>query len=274
MRSDDDRDAFDVISNVSHDSDTLIQSTSQGKKSRLCRKSIDQHKAESIEKTNKNINRKIIEMRKVDKILDDVDKIKKAKADDKLNHYYMIPDDTGGNDDSMIIIDGDDEAPASQKPSSKRKNLNVSSVPKKSKTKKPIHQTKKSTGRYNIDSIDLRRIKGVPRPMKIKNLVSSRFPRPPITQIRAPAVPFLNVNELSEIAQISNEKPTKKKTGAGIEADFIPYNENIVHEFYDDPNELVERLHLLMASRAAGNTNHAQEINSIVTELREAGIIE
>lgn len=43
--------------------------------------------------------------------------------------------------------------------------------------------------------------------------------------------------------------------------------------YWDDPNELVDRLHLLMASQAAGNSSHTNEIISIIKELREAGVI-
>lgn len=43
--------------------------------------------------------------------------------------------------------------------------------------------------------------------------------------------------------------------------------------YWDDPNELVERLKLLVASRDAGNTNHDNEILSIIEELKEADII-
>ncbi|XP_068994240.1 uncharacterized protein [Neodiprion pinetum] len=50
----------------------------------------------------------------------------------------------------------------------------------------------------------------------------------------------------------------------GVETDYI---------FWDDANELVERLCLLLASQAAGNTSHNNEIMSILEELREAGII-
>lgn len=52
---------------------------------------------------------------------------------------------------------------------------------------------------------------------------------------------------------------------------FIPYNvkNRVVYEYFDDPNELCERLRLLISSRMAGNSNHMQEINSIVEELRE-----
>lgn len=54
---------------------------------------------------------------------------------------------------------------------------------------------------------------------------------------------------------------------------FIPYNSNIVYEYYDDPNELCDRMRLLTSSKTAGNTNHNQEINSILEELYERGII-
>lgn len=41
--------------------------------------------------------------------------------------------------------------------------------------------------------------------------------------------------------------------------------------YWDDPNELVDRLKLLIASRDAGNTGLDNEIISIIEELREAG---
>lgn len=43
--------------------------------------------------------------------------------------------------------------------------------------------------------------------------------------------------------------------------------------FWDDPNELVERLRLLVVSAETGNTGHKNEIISILEELKEAGII-
>ena len=42
---------------------------------------------------------------------------------------------------------------------------------------------------------------------------------------------------------------------------------------WNDPNELVDRLRLLDASRRAGNNAHDNEILSIVEELREVGLI-
>lgn len=61
--------------------------------------------------------------------------------------------------------------------------------------------------------------------------------------------------------------------GTGLEHKFIPLAENIVYEYYDNPNELCDRLRLLLSSKGAGNTNHDQEINSIIEELRERHII-
>jgi len=49
----------------------------------------------------------------------------------------------------------------------------------------------------------------------------------------------------------------------------IPLN----YVYWDNVNELVERLQLLMASRAAGNNNHTDEILSIIEELQEGKII-
>lgn len=42
--------------------------------------------------------------------------------------------------------------------------------------------------------------------------------------------------------------------------------------YFDDPNELVDRLRLLLASQEAGNTAHTNEINAILEELRELGL--
>lgn len=43
--------------------------------------------------------------------------------------------------------------------------------------------------------------------------------------------------------------------------------------YWDDPNELVDRLRLLIAEDESGNHNHINEIQSIVEELKEANII-
>lgn len=45
------------------------------------------------------------------------------------------------------------------------------------------------------------------------------------------------------------------------------------YEYWDNPNELVSRLRLLIASTHAGNNNHTNEISSLIEELRESNII-
>lgn len=43
--------------------------------------------------------------------------------------------------------------------------------------------------------------------------------------------------------------------------------------YWDNPNELCERLKLLIASTESGNNSHVNEILNIVEELREAKLI-
>lgn len=66
-----------------------------------------------------------------------------------------------------------------------------------------------------------------------------------------------------------------KKAGRGINIPrAMTLNDNkIDYVHWNDPNELVDRLRLLEASRQAGNNAHDNEILSIIEELREAGLI-
>ena len=48
----------------------------------------------------------------------------------------------------------------------------------------------------------------------------------------------------------------------------------VEYVYWDNINELVDRLRLLIASRDAGHTGHNNEIISIIEELKEAGVIE
>lgn len=63
----------------------------------------------------------------------------------------------------------------------------------------------------------------------------------------------------------------KNKQGHGI---FMNLSDKpFQYIYWDEPNELVNRLRLLYASQQAGNNNHNNEITSILEELREANII-
>ncbi|EZA62151.1 hypothetical protein X777_03758 [Ooceraea biroi] len=65
----------------------------------------------------------------------------------------------------------------------------------------------------------------------------------------------------------------KKRSGRGLPCD-VTLNDNVIdYVHWNDPNELVDRLRLLEASRQAGNNIHDNEILSIIEELRGAGLI-
>lgn len=58
---------------------------------------------------------------------------------------------------------------------------------------------------------------------------------------------------------------SQTKTGDGLYKDVIPKTQLV---YYDDPNELVTRLHLLTSSQSVGNIGINNEIISILEELR------
>ena len=62
-----------------------------------------------------------------------------------------------------------------------------------------------------------------------------------------------------------------KKLGYGMGS--IGVGETVVR-YWNNPNELVDRLRLLIASKKAGNTSHDGETWALIDELRESGIIE
>lgn len=77
----------------------------------------------------------------------------------------------------------------------------------------------------------------------------------------------LNVSRLPPPAPVTR---SKKKLGG-----FMNFSDKDVdYVYFDNPNELVDRLRLLIASQMAGHTGHHNEIMSIVEELREAKIIQ
>lgn len=85
--------------------------------------------------------------------------------------------------------------------------------------------------------------------------------------------------EFEEAADAAENKPKQKREKGGVRASvlkpikFIPFNPNVTYQYWDDPNEICARLKLLVSSQNAGNTNHTQEIDSILEELSERGLI-
>ena len=67
---------------------------------------------------------------------------------------------------------------------------------------------------------------------------------------------------------------SRRKVKKNFLTDYKRYNTNEIHYVYwNDINELVDRLKLLIASQTAGNNSHTNEIVSIIEELREADVI-
>lgn len=71
----------------------------------------------------------------------------------------------------------------------------------------------------------------------------------------------------------SSKKNEKKQGGHLPKFKIARKNTRMDYVYWDDPNELVDRLQLLVAERSAGNPSHINEIQSIIEELREAGYI-
>ena len=66
------------------------------------------------------------------------------------------------------------------------------------------------------------------------------------------------------------------KKGSGLKSTYMkvdtsPCAPDFVH--YDNINQIVDRLRILKASEAAGNTSHNNEIINIISELRLKGVI-
>lgn len=71
------------------------------------------------------------------------------------------------------------------------------------------------------------------------------------------------------IRHLFSEPP--EQSGEGL---FKKFNKSVDLVYWDDPNELVNRLKLLLSSQEAGNFAHSNEIISIIEELREDKLID
>lgn len=85
----------------------------------------------------------------------------------------------------------------------------------------------------------------------------------PLFKLRKPSTSSVS-------STVSTEKYVTEGEGLTLKKKI---KENTDFIYWDDPNELVERLKLLIASKDAGNTGLDNEIISIIEELRESGII-
>ena len=73
---------------------------------------------------------------------------------------------------------------------------------------------------------------------------------------------------------IKSEAPNRRyTTGSGYDASMLVDDRTTQYVYFNDYDEIVDRLRKLYASQEAGNTSHTNEIQSIIEELREANII-
>lgn len=81
---------------------------------------------------------------------------------------------------------------------------------------------------------------------------------------------YLNI--IKPLFKLRKDSESSVPHGTGLPL-MKTWKKNVDYIYWDNPNELVERLKLLLASRDAGNTGLDNEIVSILEELREGGII-
>lgn len=86
---------------------------------------------------------------------------------------------------------------------------------------------------------------------------------------------FKYINVIRPLTYQRHSSASGRIEGRGhIGDELLVKNEPYQYVYWDDVNELVDRLRLLMASTTAGHTGHDNEIASIIEELREAEIIQ
>lgn len=98
---------------------------------------------------------------------------------------------------------------------------------------------------------------------KYKNIIKELFP------IASSSSVTENLQTPRKINLRKSSKTMQYKGGGLMKLNLNKPN----YVYWDDPNELVERLRLLMSSSLAGHSNHNNEIMSIIEELKEANII-
>lgn len=77
----------------------------------------------------------------------------------------------------------------------------------------------------------------------------------------------VNRDHMLTYSDIINQDPNVKPSASGSGLTHSNTEPNIV--YWNDPNELIERLRELGASTEAGNTGHTKEMNAIIEELLE-----
>lgn len=139
--------------------------------------------------------------------------------------------------------------------------------------------TIENNNRIIIDDIEYKLTPGLKELLFLKEPNISNIKVPDILSykkiVKASSLLHRNYNENQQYAGSKSAKykfikklfkSDKSLSGAGL----MKYSKNkLDYIYWDDPNELVDRLRLLLASQKAGNTSHNNEIISIIEELKE-----
>lgn len=105
------------------------------------------------------------------------------------------------------------------------------------------------------------------RLIKFRNLIKPYL-------LQDSSINSVNSNDSSQTDSLHYKRKNKKKIGKSLPSYKSVSNLKKEYIYWDNVNEIVDRLELLIAEKEAGNTGVDNEILSIVEELREANIIE
>lgn len=105
------------------------------------------------------------------------------------------------------------------------------------------------------------------RGQKYKNIISSLVSHESAYSGKGLNVGIKNVNHMLTYADLipGSQDSNIQLPGSGLTHSNTEPN----FTYWNDPNELIERLRILGASKEAGNTGHTNEINAIIEELLE-----
>lgn len=124
-------------------------------------------------------------------------------------------------------------------------------------TKSDLEVYKKILEQSGAHKTDRGRVRAS-RSKKYINIISKLFPP---------------VRTTSSDSDVLPSPSPKKHSGKGFKLT-VNRTSRPDYVYWDDPNELCDRLRLLISSRRAGHSGHNNEIISIIEELREKGYIE
>lgn len=193
------------------------------------------------------------ELRELAKLAKEYDRSKKSKP--SPISLTTTDDDTSTSDHQTIpsATITTVEMPSTSKNSSTTAIISTKQIPFRKSTKRDaqvqltsdIDKKKRTSKKKNVDTI----------------LISSDT---------------ASTQDSSDDDDSEDESSQRMKKGKGLlSPDLMRHyrNKHVSYTYWDNPNELVDRLRLLVASQAAGHTGHVNEISSIVEELREAAVI-